>query len=90
VAGLTVSDPIPAMEELVQRYLEHRRQFGYRLFSQGYALLAFARFADQTFNRPEQNQLHKESGLKVKTPYSSGLHGLTIAAPLAFRRKRNV
>ncbi len=36
------------MEQLVQRYLEHRRQFGYRLFSQGYALLAFARFADQT------------------------------------------
>jgi hypothetical protein len=35
------------MEELVQRYLGHRRQFGYRLFSQGYALLAFARF-DET------------------------------------------
>jgi integrase len=43
-----MSDPIPAMEELARRYLEHRRQFGYRLSSQGYGLLAFARFADQT------------------------------------------
>ncbi len=36
------------MEELARRYLGHRRQFGYRLFSQSYGLLAFARFADQT------------------------------------------
>jgi len=35
------------MEELARRYLQHRRQFGYRLFSQGHALLAFARFADE-------------------------------------------
>ena len=48
LAGLIMSDPIPTMKELARRYLEHRRQFGYRLFSQGYALLAFARFADQT------------------------------------------
>jgi integrase len=43
-----MSDSIPAMEEFVRRYLEHRRQFGYRLFSQGYGLFAFARFADRT------------------------------------------
>jgi hypothetical protein len=43
-----MSDPIPAMEELARRYLEDRRQFGYRLFSQGYGLFTFARFADQT------------------------------------------
>jgi integrase len=43
-----MSNPVPTMEELARRYLEHRRQFGYRLFSQSYGLLAFARFADQT------------------------------------------
>jgi integrase len=43
-----MSDPVPDIEELARRYLEHRRQFGYRLFSQGYGLFAFARFADQT------------------------------------------
>jgi hypothetical protein len=48
MAGLTMSDSIPAMEELARRYLDHRRQFGYRLLSQGYGLFAFARFSDQT------------------------------------------
>ena len=47
MAGLTMSNPVPTMEELARHYLEHRRQFGYRLFSQGLALLAFARFADR-------------------------------------------
>ena len=35
------------MEELVRRYLAHRRSFGYRLVSDGYALVAFGRFADR-------------------------------------------
>jgi integrase len=43
-----MSNPILAMEQLARRYLEHRRQFGYRLISQGYDLFAFARFADRT------------------------------------------
>jgi hypothetical protein len=43
-----MSNPVPTIEELARRYLEHRRQFGYRLFSQSYGLLAFARFVDQT------------------------------------------
>jgi integrase len=47
-----MSNPVASMEELARCYLEHRRQFGYRLFSQGYGLLAFARFADQM--APEQ------------------------------------
>jgi hypothetical protein len=41
MAALTMSNPVPTMEELARHYLEHRRQFGYRLFSQGLALLAF-------------------------------------------------
>jgi integrase len=36
------------MAKLVQRYLAHRRSFGYLLCSQGYDLLAFARFLDRT------------------------------------------
>ena len=32
-----MSDPIPAMEELARRYLEHRRQFGYRLSARAMA-----------------------------------------------------
>jgi integrase len=46
MAVLIMGAPVPTMRELVRRYLEHRRQFGYRLRSQGYALFAFARFAD--------------------------------------------
>ena len=46
MAVLIMDAPVPTMRELVRRYLEHRRQFGYRLRSQGYALFAFARFAD--------------------------------------------
>jgi integrase len=48
VADLMMSNAVPTMEELARRYLEHRRQFGYRLLSQGYGLFAFARFADWT------------------------------------------
>ncbi|MGA7904776.1 MAG: hypothetical protein WCA06_19270, partial [Terrimicrobiaceae bacterium] len=46
MAVLIMSAPVPTIRELVRRYLKHRRQFGYRLRSQGYALFAFARFAD--------------------------------------------
>jgi len=37
-----------SMVALAKRYLAHRRSFGYRLQSQGYELLSFARFLDET------------------------------------------
>jgi integrase len=39
------------MEQLAGRYLAHRRALGYRLVTDGYALVAFARFADRTAPR---------------------------------------
>jgi integrase len=43
-----MKSPSSSMTKRARRYLAHRRSFGYRLRTEGYELLAFARFLDRT------------------------------------------
>jgi integrase len=85
-----MNGPALSMKKLVQRYLEHRRSFGYRLYAEGYDLRAFARFLDRTapgepLNTKLALQLLHVPAVKRSPGRTLPLHPSTVRALEAYQ-----